>query len=186
MKITKQQLKIIIKEELDNVMNEMAPIEESPARQGVEVVSQKVSKKDLMNPRVAKELQQVKGKSSKELAAMLSESSLEEAEEATDLALRQGSELAPKEKAMAARKIMKEKLPMLGAVGASAIFALAATAPAAALGPLGLVVWAVGSMIGYAAGDAAADFIAPDPDAADYSMAGGKDSVLETRRRRRK
>ena len=190
MKITKQQLKIIIKEELDNVMNEMAPIEESPVRQGVKILNQKIPSSVLKNPKVAKELSALQGKSQEEIAAMLS-GGLEEADggmmaaqaQARKSALDSGETMDPKTKAEKAKEIIVGSgLPVAGAILGGALVAMAGAAVGASMTPMALATFAVASLGGWAVGKAEDDF---EKERSRYAGVDPRDTVLENRRRRK-
>jgi hypothetical protein len=152
MRVTKEQLKQIIKEELEAVLGE----EDSALEKGKELIAQKVPEKVLKNPKVARELAKLKGKSQKEIAAMLS-AGLEESDGGMMDAQRQAAFAddfeAPKTKAEQAKEILiGSGVPVVGAVMAGAIGAMAMTALGVTLTPKALALWALTSFIGWVKG----------------------------------
>ena len=187
MKITKQQLKVIIKEELEAVMRES----ESPEEQGVKILDQEIPSNVLANPKVAKELSALQGKSQEEIAAMLS-GGLEEADggmmaaqaQARKSALDSGETMDPKTKAQKAKEIIVGSgIPVAGAIVAGALSAMALTALGASMTPQMLAVWALTSLMGWVKGK---EIDTQDAMRNQYAGVDPRDSVLETRRRRRR
>ena len=175
MKITKQQLKKIIKEELDAVIRE-AELEEvfeegnSPEKAGIELVDQNLPDKVLKNPKVARGLASLQDKSKEEIEAMLS-GGLKEGDggmmaaqaKARQSALDHGRIMPdeirfpkpedPKTKAQKAKEIIVGSgAPIDGAIAGAIAGVLAVTATGLGMTPLALATWTVMSIAGWAHG----------------------------------